>query len=85
MNNGIMSKAIISVVDFIYLIFSLGVFFIAYEYFHDIFTDFSRFQMMHSFSKNYVDLIIFIAWAIFSWIIVKYNKKIFSETKKSNI
>ncbi|MDD5528063.1 MAG: hypothetical protein PHO56_03775 [Patescibacteria group bacterium] len=83
--NNIKSKAIVTVVDFIYLIFSLGVFFIAYEYFHDIFTDFSRFQMTHSFSKNYIDLIAIIAWIVFSWIVVKYNKKVFLETKKSNI
>jgi hypothetical protein len=85
MKNNIKSKAMISVVDFIYLVFSLGVFFIAYEYFHDIFTNFSRFQMTHSFSRNYIDLIAIIVWVIFSWIVLKYNKKAFSETKDSNI
>ncbi len=80
-----MKNLILKVVAyFIYVMLSAGMFFIAYEYIYDIFTDFLRFQATHSLVKNYADLIIFIIWCSFTVIIVQIaRKKILFNVKKS--
>ncbi len=64
------------IINFAYLVYTILFSFIVYEYIYDISTDFSRFTMMHPFSKNIYDLLLLIIWIAVSIFVFKYDKKI---------
>jgi len=62
-------------IDYIYCLLTFFFSFVVIEYVHDIFTDFSRFKLMHSLTDNIYFGLIFIAWVLFTICIIKYNHK----------
>ena len=69
-------KVILStiIVDYIYCLLTFFFSFMVAEYVYDIFTDFSRFELMHSLGDNIYFVLIFIGWILFTVFIVKYTK-----------
>ncbi len=62
------------IIDYIYCLLTFFFSFVVTEYVHDIFTDFSRFKLMHSLVDNIYFVLIFIGWILFTIFIVKYTK-----------
>ena len=79
-NNNLMKNLkeaiLFPIINFTYLIFTILFSFIIYEYVHDISTDFSRFTMMHPFSKAIYDGLLLIVWIAISIFVFKYDRKI---------
>ena len=63
------------IADYIYCLLTFLFSFVVVEYVYDIFTDFERFKLMHSLADNVYFILIFIAWILFTVLIVKYNMK----------
>jgi len=75
-------KAKIVIINFVYLIFSLLVLLVIYEYLHDIFSDFARFKMMHPTTRIFMDMAVIFLWGVSSFLMYKYNKKLLKKDKQ---
>ena len=69
-------KVILStiIIDYIYCLLTFFFSFVVAEYVYDIFTNFSRFKLMHSLADNIYFVLTFIGWILFTIFIVKYTK-----------
>ncbi len=74
-------RGLIAILNFGYLIATLTAFLILHEYIYDIYSDFSRFKIMHSSFDILRDTIAILFWIIFSVFIYKYNKNLIAEDK----
>jgi len=67
--------AFLTIINFVYLLFSGWFFFIAYEYLSGIISNPSYFRITHSFRDNALDIVFFILWCTTSIIVFKLNSK----------
>lgn len=74
-------KIIITVINSLYLMYTLFIMLVLYEYTSDIFSDFSRFKIMHPMSEIVIFLMTFVLWNIFLLLLFKYHKKIINQDK----
>lgn len=76
-----LKKIIIIFLNSAYLLITLAVLSVLYEYSYDIYSDFSRFKIMHSSFDILRDTIAILFWIILSLFAYKYNKKLIAEDK----
>lgn len=74
-------KLIVVILNSAYIFITLAVLLVLYEYIYDIYSDFSRFKMMHSPFDILRDAGAILFWIICSIFIYKYNKKLIPEDK----
>lgn len=74
-------KIIIIILNLTYLVVTLGVLLVLYEYAHDIFSDFFRFKMMHSLINIFGDIAATLLWVVFSIVAYKYNKNLIAKDR----
>ncbi len=76
-----LKKIIIIILNSAYLAITLWTLLILYEYIYDIYSNFSRFKIMHSPTVILRDIAAILLWVIFSMFIYKYNKNSISQNK----
>ncbi len=76
-----LKKIIIIISNFVYLVITLAALLILHEYIYDIYSNFSRFKIMHSPIVILRDMIAISLWVIFSIFVYKYNKKLISKDR----